>query len=104
MYAERDTFGPASLSILATRSSDKVSDVFDFILPLYYQSRMSARYGRPTRCAGLLNVLQKNPRIVLLRHYNRENNEVVEFSVLHQNMRNSCFCGNRDISQQVKRK
>jgi len=48
MYAERDTFGPASLSILATRSSDRVSDVLDFIPHLYYQSRISARYFRFT--------------------------------------------------------
>lgn len=52
MYAERDTFGPASLSMLATRSSDKVSDVFDFILHLYYQSSMSARYCRSLATSG----------------------------------------------------
>jgi hypothetical protein len=45
MYAERDIFGPASLSIVATRSSDKVSDVLDFILHLYYYGRISARCG-----------------------------------------------------------
>src|ERR1700693_6196319 len=40
MYAERETFGPANLSIVATRSSDRVSDVLAFILPLYYHSRI----------------------------------------------------------------
>jgi hypothetical protein len=44
MYAERETFGPASLSMLATRSSERVKDVFAFILPLYYQSRILASY------------------------------------------------------------
>ena len=39
MYAERDTLGPASLSILATRSSDRVNDVLAFIPPLYYQAK-----------------------------------------------------------------
>jgi len=46
MYAERETFGPANLSIVATRSSDRVSDVFAFILPLYYQSRIRATRNR----------------------------------------------------------
>jgi hypothetical protein len=48
MNAERDTFGPASLSILATRSSERLSEVFDLILYLYYRSRISARYCRST--------------------------------------------------------
>ena len=36
MYEEREAFVPASLSILAMRSSERVRDVFIFILPLYY--------------------------------------------------------------------
>src|SRR6266404_217407 len=52
MYAERETFGPASLSMLATRSSDSVRDVFAFILPLYYQSRIPATCSLSTRYAS----------------------------------------------------
>jgi hypothetical protein len=42
MYEERETFDPANLSILAMRSPERVRDVFVFILPLYYQGRISA--------------------------------------------------------------
>src|SRR5580700_3833866 len=42
MYAERETFGPANLSILASKSSERVREVFAFILPLYYRSRIGA--------------------------------------------------------------
>lgn len=42
MYAERETFGPASLPMVATRSSERVREVLVFILPLYYRSRISA--------------------------------------------------------------
>jgi hypothetical protein len=45
MYEERETFEPASLSILAMRSSERVRDVFVFILPLYYQGRILAKGG-----------------------------------------------------------
>jgi len=45
MYEERETFEPASLSILAMRSTERVRDVFVFILPLYYQSRILATSG-----------------------------------------------------------
>jgi predicted dithiol-disulfide oxidoreductase (DUF899 family) len=48
MYAEREISGPASLSILAMRSSDRVRDVFAFILPLYYQSRARSILGWST--------------------------------------------------------
>jgi hypothetical protein len=34
--------GPASLSMLATRSSERVNDVLAFILPLYYQGKTLA--------------------------------------------------------------
>jgi len=42
MYAEREIFGPASLSMLAMRSSERVREVLAFILPLYYRSRIPA--------------------------------------------------------------
>jgi hypothetical protein len=42
MYEERETLEPASLSILAMRSSERVRDVLVFILPLYYRSRILA--------------------------------------------------------------
>jgi hypothetical protein len=44
VHAEREILGPASLSILATRSSESNRDVFPFIAPLYYQSRVLAIY------------------------------------------------------------
>jgi hypothetical protein len=49
-------------------------------------------------------VVPTNNSIVLQWYYNRANNEVVECSVVHQNIGTSCFCGTLDISQQVKRK
>src|ERR1700728_1633549 len=47
MYEERETFEPANLSILAMRSPERVRDVFVFILPLYYQSRILATSSLP---------------------------------------------------------
>ncbi len=41
MYEERETFEPANLSIVAMRSLDNARDVVNFILPLYYQGRMT---------------------------------------------------------------
>src|ERR1700691_2748484 len=42
MYEHRETFEPASLSILTMRSPESVKDVFVFILLLYYQGRILA--------------------------------------------------------------
>ena len=48
MYEERETFEPASLSILAMRSSERLRDVFTFILPLYYSGRILANVSWST--------------------------------------------------------
>jgi hypothetical protein len=45
MYEERETFEPANLSIVAIRSPDSVRDVFNFILPSYYQGRIMTITG-----------------------------------------------------------
>jgi len=52
MYEEREIFEPASLSILAMRSPERVRDVFVFILPLYYQGRILTTGGWSTSWAA----------------------------------------------------
>jgi len=51
----------------------------------------AARWIAWSRVDGCAGVLPTNNRIVRKWHHNRENNEVVEFSVLHEDIRNSCF-------------
>lgn len=53
MNADRDVDGPASLSRLARRSSDRVSNVLLFIILLYYQGRTgSIKHPTPSVDAG----------------------------------------------------
>jgi hypothetical protein len=52
--------------MLATRSSDRVSDVLDFILRLYYQRRIAARYAK-TPSLGLVSKQRYSRACSLLR-------------------------------------
>jgi hypothetical protein len=47
MNDERETSGPAMRSRSSSRSSDRVSEVFAFILPIYYLGKITTSHAYP---------------------------------------------------------